>query len=87
MEPDREILTTYSESAHQITQETAKIMLVTFVDQWIYEGLIINDIFLYYKNEFNKKTVPDRRKRQKYIRSPEKKYNKNHSFVFLCEFY
>ena len=29
MEPDREILTAYSESAHQITKETAKIMLVT----------------------------------------------------------
>ena len=29
MEPDREILTAYSESAHQITYETAKIMLVT----------------------------------------------------------
>ena len=29
MEPDREILTAYSESAHQITQETAKVMLVT----------------------------------------------------------
>ena len=29
MEPDREILTAYLESAHQITSETAKIMLVT----------------------------------------------------------
>ena len=29
MEPNREILTAYSESAHQITYDTAKIMLET----------------------------------------------------------